>query len=350
MNLKKIALKDIEKLFSAVSLTKKLYLPAEKAGQYDYAPWTPGTGYDPSVLHTVKSAKGVFFPQSEDLIRYKRDGLGLEITPVDPEKEEFVVFGVRACDVEGFKVLDRVFLTDPVDTYYKARREHGTVFSVMCGYPEETCFCRTFGIDSTVPGGDVQSWITASGDLVMEALTAKGEALLGSLEGIVEDAGESDVKAKEEAREENRKISDRLPLAGITTDGFGKDADLLTLFNRPEWKELASSCLGCGTCTYVCPTCQCYDLREYRVGNTVNRFRVWDSCMYSDFTMMAAGTNRPDQMQRFRQRFMHKLKYYPDNYDGAFSCVGCGRCLRKCPVSMNIAKVMKTLGEGSKNE
>ncbi len=38
--------------------------------------------------------------------------------------------------------------------------------------------------------------------------------------------------------------------------------------------------------------------------------------------MMAHGNNRTSQMQRFRQRFMHKLVYYPLNNDGMFSCVG----------------------------
>ena len=41
---------------------------------------------------------------------------------------------------------------------------------------------------------------------------------------------------------------------------------------------------------------------------------------------------------------MHKLVYFPANNDGAYSCVGCGRCLNKCPISMNIVKVIKTLG------
>lgn len=351
MSLKKIALTELDRFFSAIALKKKIYLPVEKAGQYDYAPWEPGITYHPEVLHTVKSAKSVFFPQSEDLVRYKRSGLSLAIAEVPPEDEEFVVFGVHACDVKGFEVLDRVFLSDPVDTFYKARREHGTVVSVMCPQPEETCFCETFGIDAENPGADVQARI-CEGTLYMEALTGKGEALLEELGGIVaeadqngEAAGEGkDAEAYAKAAEEHKKIMDKLPLAGLTTEGFGAEADLLTLFNRPEWKELSSSCLGCGTCTYVCPTCQCYDIREYNTGKDIRRFRVWDSCMYSDFTMMAHGSPRPDQLQRFRQRFMHKLKYYPDNYEGAFSCVGCGRCLQKCPVSMNIVKVMKTLG------
>ncbi len=343
MSLKKIALNELNKLFAALSLTKKVYLPVEKAGQYDYAPWEAGVEYRPEVLHTVKSAKSVFFPQSEDLVRYRRSGLSLNIECEAPEDEDFVIFGVHACDVKGFEVLDRVFLSDPADTYYKARREHGAVISVMCGRPEETCFCGTFGIDAEKPGGDIQSWISGE-TLYMEALTAKGEEIFSQLGGIVADAGEDDAKAVEETLSGHREIMKKLPLSSLTTEGFGRDADLLGLFNRPEWKELSASCLGCGTCTYVCPTCQCYDIREYNTGKDIRRFRVWDSCMYSDFTMMAHGSPRPDQMQRFRQRFMHKLKYYPDNYDGAFSCVGCGRCLQKCPVSLNIAKVMKKLG------
>ena len=113
--------------------------------------------------------------------------------------------------------------------------------------------------------------------------------------------------------------------------------------------EFSQTCLGCGTCTFVCPTCQCYDIKDFNTGNGVIRYRCWDSCMYSEFTRMAHGNNRLTQKERFRQRFMHKLVYFPENNDGLFSCVGCGRCLAKCPISMNIVKVMKKIG-GTKGE
>ena len=71
--------------------------------------------------------------------------------------------------------------------------------------------------------------------------------------------------------------------------------------------------------------------------------------MYSDFTMMAHGTPRPTQLEKFRQRFMHKLVYFPSNNEGMYSCVGCGRCVRKCPIHMHIVKVIKALG-GKKDE
>ena len=60
---------------------------------------------------------------------------------------------------------------------------------------------------------------------------------------------------------------------------------------------------------------------------------------------MAGGNPRLTQKERFRQRFMHKLVYFPENNGGEFGCVGCGRCLASCPIHMHIVKVMKRLGE-----
>ena len=159
--------------------------------------------------------------------------------------------------------------------------------------------------------------------------------------------GELHEKAVEEAKRDAGKILEKLPFGKLNLEGFDGE-HLMEKFNRPEWAELSEACLGCGTCTFVCPTCQCYYVRDFDKGNGVQRYRCWDSCMYSDFTMMAHGTNRPTQKERFRQRFMHKLVYFPSNNDGIYGCVGCGRCLQKCPIHMNIVKVANTLGEGTK--
>jgi heterodisulfide reductase subunit C len=42
---------------------------------------------------------------------------------------------------------------------------------------------------------------------------------------------------------------------------------------------------------------------------------------------------------------MHKLVYFPARNGGVYACVGCGRCLKACPVSQHIVKVVKALGE-----
>ena len=243
---------------------------------------------------------------------------------------------MKACDVKGVEVLDKVFLTDPVDSFYAARRAHGTIVAMACHEPEETCFCKVFGIDCANPVADVATWMV-EGELYWKALTEKGEALTAAVASLLTDADEAKVEAEQAAI---RAIVEKLPYSDISLEGWNGDV-LTEKFNSPVWEELYKPCLACGTCTFVCPTCQCYDIKDYDTGHGVKRYRCWDSCMYSDFTMMAHGNNRTSQLQRFRQRFMHKLVYFPANNDGMYSCVGCGRCVEKCPASLNIVKVVK---------
>ncbi len=338
--MKKISKENLTKLFAAICEEASLILPLKNNGMTNFALWSEGDEVDLDTLKTVKSAKDAFFPQSETLYNCHREDGKLKISPGERMDENFVVFGVRACDKRGFEVLDNVFLSDPVDSFYKARREHGTVVALACHAPEETCFCSTFGIDSAEPGADVDTWFVGN-DLYWKANTEKGEKLTERLADLLSDADE---KAVEEEKENIRSIMKKLPYAGITTEGWGGEAEK-EKFDSPLWEELYKPCLACGTCTFVCPTCQCYDIKDYSTGEGVQRYRCWDSCMYSDFTMMAHGNNRTSQMQRYRQRFMHKLVYYPANYGGMFSCVGCGRCVDKCPTGLNIVKVIKAFSK-----
>lgn len=336
--MRKIALDKLDSLFSAISEASALYLPVDTKTGAKFERWENGKKLS-NALNTVRSAKDFFFPQTENLVDFKVEGKSIEIIDTRSECEDFVLFGVRGCDVKSFEVLDRVFLTEPVDSYYKNRREHGIIMSLACTRPVETCFCGTFGIDAAAPEGDIVCYKTED-TLYMDPQTERGEALLNTLSSVTEDTDGHAVEAQQKLIRERM---EKLPLANLTADAFGS-GKTSAFFDAPEWKQLSEACLGCGTCTFVCPTCQCYDIKDFNTGHGVKRFRCWDSCMYSDFTRMSAGQPRLTQLERFRQRFMHKLVYYPTNNDGLFSCVGCGRCLAKCPIQMNIVKVMKTLG------
>ena len=340
----KCSLNNSQKLFAKIAENAKLYMPIDNAdGTASFAQWSEGKEWSNS-LNTTKSPKDFFFPQTEDLMRFKTEGKNIEVIDIRKESEDFVIFGIRACDVKSFDILDRVFLSEPRDSFYAMKREHGIIVSVACTRPAETCFCSAFGINPAEPAGDVSAWKTED-SIYLQANTEKGEKLLQGLGDVLEECSSDAVSAQ---KEKINKIMDKLPLKDLSTESFG-GGKTQKLFDDPAWDELSTACLGCGTCTFVCPTCQCYDIKDFNTGNGVIRYRCWDSCMYSEFTKMAHGNNRLTQKERFRQRFMHKLVYFPENNDGLFSCVGCGRCLAKCPISMNIVKVMKKIG-GKKDE
>ncbi len=353
----KIKKEKLTELFRCIASARELYLPVKISGQVNFASWEEGDEVDLDTLKTVKSPKDAFFPQSESLYTCKQEGKKIKIEQAGLQEQQFVVFGMKACDIKGVQVLDRVFLAEPVDTFYAARREHGTIVALACHEPEETCFCKVFGVDAADPetsGADVAAWMLGD-DLYWKPVTEKGwelTRLAGELLEQVEDPEKKESESEgaflipeiQEEKTRIRSIIDKLPYSHLSLEGWNGEA-LNEKFNSPLWEELYKPCLACGTCTFVCPTCQCYDIKDYDTGHGVQRYRCWDSCMYSDFTMMAHGNNRTSQMQRFRQRFMHKLVYFPANNEGEYSCVGCGRCVEKCPASLNIVKVIKKFSE-----
>lgn len=330
----------LDALYAAIAAEKDLFIPVKAAGKTNFALWSEDVEADLNTLKTVKSPKDVFFPQCETLYTCGKIDNRTTVTPQQRCSKPFVVFGMKACDVRAVAVLDKVFLSDPVDSFYAARREMGIIVSLACARPEASCFCGGFGIDCAAPEGDVATWLSEE-YLYWLPQTEKGAALTDELSSLLEACEETEVT---EAKAAIRQICDRLPLKELDLSCWGAKA-VQKNFDSPLWEQLYQTCLACGTCTFVCPTCQCYDIKDYDTGNGVQRYRCWDSCMYSDFTMMAHGNNRTSQMQRFRQRFMHKLAYFPANNDGMFSCVGCGRCVDKCPSHLNIVKVIKAFGK-----
>ena len=334
----KVSKTKLNELFEAISAKQALYLPVDRNdGAAEYKKYESGMTMS-KALNTVRSAKDFFFPQTENLVDFKMEGKNIEVIDVREESEDFVIFGVRACDARSFTILDKVFLADPVDSYYKNRRDHGTVVTMACTRLSETCFCQTFGIDPTAPEGDAACFDDGE-NIFFKANNEKGQAFIDSIASLLE---EGDTAKLDEVQAKTKTVMEKLPLAKLSAENFGGDK-LNEYFNSEKWADLSEACLGCGTCTFVCPTCQCYDIKDFNTGHGIKRFRCWDSCMYSDFTKMAHGNPRLTQVERFRQRFMHKLVYFPANNNGEFGCVGCGRCLSKCPISMNIVKVMKAL-------
>ena len=116
----KIAKENLSALFRMIAENQELYLPVKTAGQTNFKTWTEEAEVDLDTLKTVKSPKDAFFPQSENLYSVKKEGKKLHVEPEALKDQDFVVFGMKACDVQAVQVLDNVFLTDQVDTFNAA--------------------------------------------------------------------------------------------------------------------------------------------------------------------------------------------------------------------------------------
>ncbi len=300
------------------------------------------TGMEPLVeyANTKNAPKNFFFPQTQTMMKYFRTERGKELAEVVEDAADAVLFGVRPCDARSFVLLDNVF-DDPKykDSYYLARREKTIIVSLACVHPPyTTCFCTSVGGHPlSSEGSDIA--LTDLGDVYLaEFLTPKGETLIEKM-GNLEAADEAmDAKKQELSDTAEKEIKSHIPANDIKPW-------LDENFESPFWDTIYRSCLACGTCTYLCPTCHCFDITDEVKGEEGRRIRTWDTCMSWLFTMETSGHNpRTSQKERWRQRLMHKFKYFVDNF-GAVACVGCGRCVINCPVNIDIRKIVTDISK-----
>ena len=187
--MKKILKNQFSKLFSMIDESYELFLPIEMDGKVNFNLWQQGETVKVEKLKTSISPKGFIFPQSETYLNFKRDGKKLKLDNVGGKKEDYVIFGVRHCDAKSFQLLDNVFLEAPVDKLYEERREKGTIVTMACFDPEETCFCTSFGIEPQKASQEVDVTTWDLGDSILwQPQTKKGEDLTEKLNDVLEDA------------------------------------------------------------------------------------------------------------------------------------------------------------------
>ena len=275
--------------------------------------------------NTIYPPKSVFLPQSEVLFNY---GNGSYTMPENATRQR-IIFGMRPCDARSVWLLDTIFnQAKDFDLYWGKKREKALIISAGCASMCETGFCDTVGSGPFgKEGSDIL--ITELDDAYfLKPLTKAGDELISSLTPA-DDAHSKRARAvhkgsviKEHQPADLEQIRDKL-----------YDA-----FDTPIWKEISESCLGCGVCTYLCPTCFCFDIVD-EVDRS-ERVRNWDTCMFRIYSQEASGHNpRPSKAGRTRQRIMHKFAYWVDN-EGVSGCTGCGRCVAQCPVNLDIREMV----------
>jgi sulfhydrogenase subunit beta (sulfur reductase) len=287
-------------------------------------------------------AKKFAFPQTETLFRFVTGSPELAEKNVE-EEGTTVIFGLRPCDARAMAIVDKLFSWDFDDPYYLKRRELTTLVGMACVEPPSVnCFCTSLG-GSPFGGEGLDLLLSDMGDYyLVQALTDKGKKLTETLSSQLDDAAADDEqKAKQMALDAEGKIRRSIDTAGIPEKLPG-------LWENELWKKVSAACLGCGICTFLCPTCHCFDIQdEVEEMGEGRRCRMWDSCMFEEYTVHASGHNpRPTRKERTRNRINHKYSYYPDKFE-VIACVGCGRCINLCPVNIDILDILDQVVDAS---
>jgi sulfhydrogenase subunit beta (sulfur reductase) len=271
--------------------------------------------------------KSLFLPQSETLLRWDRGQLQED----KPDSAARVIVGMKPCDARALTLLDKVFLGGAcMDPYWQRRREATTVVGLACSRPCPTCFCMGVGSGPFDPVGVDALLIDMHGEYLVRITSDKGRRLFDTSAEAPDDwiaradAARQEAEARIAVPVTPREIGDRLN----------------SLFASDFWLEVEQTCIGCGVCTFLCPTCHCFDIvDETALGQ---RVRNWDTCMFRQYSQEASGHNpRPSKLERTRNRIMHKYAYFPSRHQ-EIACTGCGRCVRHCPVNIDIRQIIQS--------
>jgi sulfhydrogenase subunit beta (sulfur reductase) len=287
--------------------------------------------------NTVIPPKANFLPNVEKMFSFRQEQGSYVLEPTDGEPPKQLLFGIHPCDARAIAIIDRVFKDAYEDKYYLSRRQNTVLVGMTCTHPYDSCFCTSLGF-GPADATDVDIMLTDIGDdFVIEEITEKGKEILAGAEGVSEATPDDEKKAAAARESANAKVSRKLD-----TGEIGKR--LPPAFDDKEfWERIAAKCVSCGICTFLCPTCYCFDINDEMLrGGTGARYRNWDCCSFAVYTKMPAENPREEKWRRVRQKVYHKYLFYPELFT-MIACTGCGRCIRQCPVNWDITQTLGSL-------
>ena len=316
----------------------KIFVPAKEGYYHFFLPLKNGIKPDFSFFNTRLSPKSIIFPQSERMFEFSLNKEEPDAFILKEAEKDFplqAIVGIRPCDAHAFQIVKRNFDNpDYKDPWWTKRYENTTFIGLGCNNPRSTCFCTKVGGGPFAEIGLDAIMYDLGDKFLVKIITEKGKVFLERIKGGLE-ADSKDIEQAEKLKQEaESKIKADISLEEVL------NKRILQVFEADIWDEISFRCINCGICTYLCPTCWCFDIQDEVYKDKGDRIRNWDSCMFPIFTLHASGHNpRAEKFRRVRQRFMHKLKYYPEKYKDGVQCSGCGRCIIACPTNMDIREI-----------
>lgn len=327
---KKISKQELDKFFSLAEEKFTIYSPSKKENNYFMRKQTQPQDYEISEYRTVEPLKSFYLPGKEKLTQ-KQDKPAL-------------LFSLKACDLNSLKVLDYVYLNGEYqDPYYTWRRENYFIFSTDCTSFLDTCFCTSLGYTPYPQEGFDLNLIPLSEEAhCLEIGSEKAEKLLSELNIKLEDIGENENQIIQQKREDiYNKVKENADKILPQDIKDNLTSAVRNSYDSEIWIKEAERCVECGACTNICASCHCFFLITEKEG--FDKLRVWDSCLYRTYALVAGGANpRKKLSERLRNRFLKKFDFFPEVINN-FGCTGCGRCVSACLGNIDIRKVLSQL-------
>jgi NAD(P)H-flavin reductase/formate hydrogenlyase subunit 6/NADH:ubiquinone oxidoreductase subunit I len=273
---------------------------------------------------TILPPKKYFLPQTESLLNFSLEKPFEEKETLDDTPR--IIIGVHPYDLIALEQTDRHYLDQQQDNFYKKRRNNIMIIGVDIKNVSERSFAASMKTNVTDSGFDLL--LTDIGtNYAVTIGSEKGNRLLEKY-ATVEDASSGDLEKIKTVRNAVAKKYKQK----VNIDKKNWSSLLVANYDHAIWEEHSDVCMECSSCTMVCPTCFCYDVKDNVSLNLKegNRVRTWDGCLLKDFTKVGSGeVFREEVKERFRHRFFRKGNYLPERY-GFVACVGCGRCGSAC--------------------
>jgi len=329
---KKISKEKIPQWFAHLKGEGEVFAPTGENGN-----WTSMEGGSPDLSENFRnsrlSAKGFFLEGLRPLFGWRSSSQGpLQITPPSHHQQSRVLYGIRACDARAVRILEPVFAENGADGLYLGNLRRAFLVGLACTDRCRGSFCEEMGIDPQD---------SADCDLFLR------EGPSGKIARVHTEAGKARVEGSDffsdgtpEEWESARKKLRGGPESPPFDLGKVKEKIPLRFPEEDLWRKVSAPCINCGICTFLCPTCHCFDISDLQAAGRGARFRCWDSCAFPGFTQMAVHNPREEKWRRYRQRVSHKFYFYPQNHR-VVACVGCGRCVSHCPAHLDLRQVLR---------
>ncbi|MFX1397104.1 MAG: 4Fe-4S dicluster domain-containing protein [Promethearchaeota archaeon] len=347
MNEKILKKEQINQLHEDLARYYNFYAPIKVKGNIVFKKISNPEEIEIDYLNSKTPPKEILFPRMETLFSYDIDGKKIEIKQRTDLEEKNIIFGIRPCDAYSFNLMENFFNSGEFkDDLFLKKRKNTIIIGLGCNSPRATCFCTSLDYNGHPHRkDDVDIFLTDLGDkYLVDPISNKGRAIVDKLTWLSEASKKDIQKAEDLSVKAESMMSLKLDLKTIAEK-------LEPNFNHSLWKDVSENCLGCGTCTFFCPTCTCFDVVEEvdHYKKRGKRVRLWDTCQFCLYTLETSGHNpRNTKIERCRNRVLHKFSFYPKNYN-VIGCVGCGRCVFLCPVNNDLRDIIKKINNIKKN-